>query len=409
MPRSLTPVLTPHGSLRLDCAEDEFALEDGLAERLESRFQQGAGHGLLQLGAAEAGSSLPPTLTWWRDFAMRFVAGLCTLGEEAQAENRRNVRTPTASDFAAMIDEAPPMRGGEYLRPNVLIALWRDMEQALEIELLESKLPFQDFLKSRDRRWRLVGRVHFNLAENPRDADFPFAFMATYTRGLSANGGLRHQPLGQSLREYAGAGNKAKLLQLLAPVQQASEECAWLKKIVDAGEIFYPLRWTPQDAVRFLHDVEAMERAGLVIRMPANWRMNRPSRPSVEATVGSTSPSVLGMDALLDFRVEVSLDGEVLTDDEIGDLLASNFMDSRCCGASGSRSIPPGCARRSINFRRSSAYRKQKACRSRRPCASWRGRTSAPPLAPHRPRNGRMSEPGHGSPRLSKAAAVPMV
>ena len=52
-----------------------------------------------------------------------------------------------------------------------------------------------------------------------------------------------------------------------------------------------------------------MKRAGLVIRMPANWRMNRPSRPSVEATVGSTSPSVLGMDALLDFRVEVSLDG----------------------------------------------------------------------------------------------------
>jgi len=64
--------------------------------------------------------------------------------------------------------------------------------------------------------------------------------------------------------------------------------------------------------VRFLQ-VEAMERAFLVIRMPANWRMNRPSRPSVEATVVSASPSVLGTDALLDFRVQVSLDGEILT------------------------------------------------------------------------------------------------
>ena len=134
---------------------------------------------------------------------------------------------------------------------------------------------------------------------------------------------MRHLPLGQALREYAGAGDKAKLLQLLAPVQQASETCAWLKNIVDAGEIFHPLRWTPQDAMRFLQDVEAMERAGLVIRMPANWRMNRPSRPSVEATVGSASPSVLGMDALLDFRVEVSLDGEILTIEEIDKLLAS--------------------------------------------------------------------------------------
>jgi hypothetical protein len=76
------------------------------------------------------------------------------------------------------------------------------------------------------RRRRLVGRVHFNLAENRRDQDYPFAFMATYTSGLSADGVLRHLPLGQALREDASAGDKAKLLQLLAPVQQASEACA---------------------------------------------------------------------------------------------------------------------------------------------------------------------------------------
>ncbi len=323
MSRSLAPVLTPHGALRLDPAEAEFLLEDGLAERLEKSFARGPGHGLLQLGAGEAGSSLPPSLAWWRDFAMRFVADLCALGETARADQRRGLPAPTTSDLVALLDESPPMPGGEYLRSHVLVALWRAMERALEIELAESQLPLQDFLKSGDSRWRLVGRVHFNLAENRRDADFPFAFMATYASGLSANGDLRRLPLGQALREYAGAGDKAKLLQLLAPVQQASEACAWLKTIVDAGEIFHPLRWTPQDAVRFLQDVEAMERAGLVIRMPANWRMNRPSRPSVEATVGSASPSVLGMDALLDFRVEVSLDGEVLTIAEINELLAS--------------------------------------------------------------------------------------
>jgi len=59
MSRSLIPVLTPHGSLRLDQTEDEFSLEDGLAERLEKSFTRGSGHGLLQLGAGEAGSNLP--------------------------------------------------------------------------------------------------------------------------------------------------------------------------------------------------------------------------------------------------------------------------------------------------------------------------------------------------------------
>ncbi|MCJ7528453.1 MAG: DEAD/DEAH box helicase, partial [Methyloceanibacter sp.] len=60
----------------------------------------------------------------------------------------------------------------------------------------------------------------------------------------------------------------------------------------------------------------------VVVRMPATWRMNRPARPQVTATVGSNSPSQLGMDALLDFRMEVTLDGENLSAAEIKRLLA---------------------------------------------------------------------------------------
>ena len=37
--------------------------------------------------------------------------------------------------------------------------------------------------------------------------------MATYTSGLAASGALRHLPLGQALREFAGVGDNAKLLQ----------------------------------------------------------------------------------------------------------------------------------------------------------------------------------------------------
>ena len=201
MPSTLSLVLTPHGSLRLDRVEDEMPLDDRLAERLEKNFARGSGHGLLHLGAAEAGTSLPSALAWWRDFAMRFIAELCSLGETA---SRRALPAPSASELAALVDEAPPMRGCEYLRPKSLVEFWREIGQALETELAESGLSLRDFLKNRNRRWRLVGRVHFNLAENRRDPESPFAFMATYTSILSANGELRHQPLGQALREFAG-------------------------------------------------------------------------------------------------------------------------------------------------------------------------------------------------------------
>src|SRR6478672_887549 len=56
--------------------------------------------------------------------------------------------------------------------------------------------------------------------------------------------------------------------------------------------------------------------------MPATWRMSRPARPLVTATVGSNSPSQLGLDALLDFRMDLTLDGESLTRTEIKRLLA---------------------------------------------------------------------------------------
>jgi non-specific serine/threonine protein kinase len=180
----------------------------------------------------------------------------------------------------------------------------------------------QEFLKRRNPAWNLVGRVHFNLAENRKDPDAPFAFLATYTTRLSAQAKAQHLPLGKALGEYAGAANKDRLLSLLLPVQRASETCAWLKAMVEAGEIFHPLRWTPREAWQLLQDVPHLETAGVVVRMPAAWRGNRPPRPRVTGTVGGKAPSGLGQNALLDFRMDVTLDGESLTSAEIRALLA---------------------------------------------------------------------------------------
>src|SRR5208282_2625122 len=151
------------------------------------------------------------------------------------------------------------------------------------VELSESKCGVQDFLKHCNAAWNLVGRVHFNLAENRKDDAAPFAFLATYTTRLSTHAKAQHLPLGQALREYAGAANKDKLLSLLVPVQRAAQKCPWLRQMVDAGEIFHPLRWGPAEASRLLASAADLEAAGLVLRMPGQWRAGRPSRPKVTA------------------------------------------------------------------------------------------------------------------------------
>ena len=133
-----------------------------------------------------------------------------------------------------------------------------------------------------------------------------------------------HAGRGQALREFAGASNRDQLLSLLLPVQRAAEACPWLKAMVESNEVFHPLRWTPREAVRLLRDVPALEAAGVVVRMPATWRANRPPRPQVTATVGGRRPSHVGKDELLDFRLDVAIDGDPLTVAEVQSLLRSS-------------------------------------------------------------------------------------
>jgi hypothetical protein len=322
---SLSLSLTPHGRLVLTHEAEAPLLDGKLADRLRQAFERGSGHGLLLLGADETGTALPPVLSYWREFGARYVTALCT--QQADGEASRQVApvgAPEPEELERIAFAAPPMTGVEYLTGAVLEALWQDLDAALGVELAEAKCGVQDFLKRRNGAWNLVGRVHFNVAENRKDDDAPFAFLATYTTRLSAQSKAQHLPLGQALREYAGAANKQRLLSLLVPVQRASETCPWLKAMVDAGEIFHPLRWTPREALQMLRDVPQLETAGVVVRMPAAWRGNRPPRPRVTGTVGGKAPAGagVGQDALLDFRMDVTLDGEPLTAAEIRELLA---------------------------------------------------------------------------------------
>jgi non-specific serine/threonine protein kinase len=318
---SLAPTLSPHGRLALAEAPDAPPLDPGIAQRLASAFARGPGHGLLQLGAAEAGAILPLPFAYWREFGAWYVTALCAHPDTDAAPRKVHVAAPPAAELERLVLAAPPMTGAEYLRAEVLSALWQELDAAFGVELAESKCGIQEFLKRRNPAWNLVGRVHFNLAENRKDPDAPFAFLATYTTRLAANAKAQHLPLGKALGEYAGAANKDRLLSLLLPVQRASENCPWLKSLIDTGEIFHPLRWTPQEAIQLLRDVPQLESAGVVVRMPATWRANRPPRPQVSAKIGGQTPAGLGQDALLDFRMEVTLDGERLTAAEIRELL----------------------------------------------------------------------------------------
>ena len=160
---SLALVLTPHGRLLLAHEDGAPTLDAALTKRLHEAFERGSGHGLLQLGASEVQTALPPVYSFWREFGARYVTALCTQPDAG--------KVPKLSDdeFNWIALAAPPMTGAEYLTAEVLGALWHELDAAFAVELSESKCGVQEFLKRRNPAWNLVGRVHFNLAENRKD------------------------------------------------------------------------------------------------------------------------------------------------------------------------------------------------------------------------------------------------
>jgi non-specific serine/threonine protein kinase len=214
------------------------------------------------------------------------------------------------------------MRGAEYLSVAALRQRWLELDAALRQEWSAAETPLGAFLQSCHPAWNLVGRVHFNLAENRKDEEAPFAFVATYTSRLSAHGKAQHQPLSHALAEFSGTKNKAQLLSLLLPVQRASSQCEWLRDMVSGGEIYHPLRWTVQETCQLLKDMPLLESAGIVVRTPSVWKAGKPARAVVKVSVGAGVPSVLNQNALLDFSMALSVDGEGLSPAEMQAMLA---------------------------------------------------------------------------------------
>ncbi len=316
--------LTPSGRIHVQSG----SVDDGpfvpakVAKQIIDAFSAGRGSGALHLAAAQLATELPPALSYWRDVGKTFIGRVCGALDPTSPRSLV-IPEPDPAEIATLLQAVPPMQGAEILIEALLRDIWSDMGEALSTEAKEFKDGVQGYLKKHGSVWNVVGRVCFHLAENKRDPDYPFAFIATYVHKVSKQAKPQHLPLGRALKEYAGAKNRQKLLALLAPLSRAAEHSEFIRELVDDGDIYHPLRWTPREAHRFLCDIPLYEQAGLVVRMPDWWSAKNRPRPKVSVSVGGKAPSSLGMAALLDFDVGLTLDGEKLTNKEIDELLSA--------------------------------------------------------------------------------------
>jgi len=319
--------LLPSGRLHVFFSTENKAKETTATytelKTLSDAFEHSIAEGLFKLAIRKDTSELSPSFQYWRHFARQYLSARCQLYSERQKKTEIEKFTPveplTANETMPLLLNAPPMRGAEYLSTEVL----QNIRVLLDDWVGEQSLAmgsFDAFLGKHAPQWHQVGRVCFHLAENKNDADYPFAFMATYAPELSEQGQVRHQPLSRALQEYTGTKNKKALIRLLSPVQLAAESSPFIKELVNSGDLYHPLAWSPEEAYSFLKDAGLYEKCGLIVRLP-NWWKKR-SRPRIGITIGESKQKNFNADSLLDFKLHIALGDNSLSKAELQELMA---------------------------------------------------------------------------------------
>jgi non-specific serine/threonine protein kinase len=339
-------VITPTGRLRCDplivspgTLEARVAVEPQLGTALCEAFSESTSRGLMALSGRGANGVLPLDLQFWRRWVLRFfksvgqltAAEIATVHEAVESRRGKPISAamvarlspPNPLELAAFVAEAPLMWGLEYLTPDLLTGLWNELIPALGAEAGQNAGGFRGLLAEVIPNFHLLGRVTFHLAENKRDPDHPFAFLATYAERLSSKSQVQHLPLGAALRQYAAAQDQAKLAELLTPVRDAAAGSPVVGELLSSREVFQPQAWTVAQAHRFLTEIPAMEQAGLAVRVPDWWKARREARPQVQVRIGEQPGDGLGLTSLLDFSAILSIDGTPLTPEEQDSLLAA--------------------------------------------------------------------------------------
>ncbi len=271
--------------------------------------------------AAERKTPADPVEAFWARLGGMCVRELCHAAnpDEPSADEARDLPlVPLPEEAAHLLDDAPPMPGGEYLTPDALGRIWTGLLEWCQGEV-ESFRGLHPFLQARAPKWLQVGRVFFHLADNKLNQERPFVFLATYATGFNAKGELRHAGLSEAVKHYGEKRDVAALKRLLGPVQKAAEDVPWVARMLESKALFSARAWVPGQAYEFLKSAETLREDGIGVRLP-DWWKKRP-HPKVEVELAFDSESFMSASAIVQFDMRLSLGDEAMSREELDELL----------------------------------------------------------------------------------------
>jgi superfamily II DNA or RNA helicase len=320
--RELIAIIEPDGGYVLDW---QYVNND--IEKYNTEFQQNIygmyladrDMALLMLGTVKKNVVLSETVEYLTKVAAVYVKCLSKNPDlEALREKAKGVLEDEEQD--ELLAEAPFINGAEYLDRHWIACIWDKLNRAFSKEMKKYPGTVAEYFISKNPDIHFAGKVYFHLVESKKE-DYPFAFLATYAAEPSDIGKAKHLPLKNALLDYGQ--NSKKLLELLSTVNKAAQQSTFVSGLMKTGEIFYPIGLNPDEAYTFLKEVPLYESAGILCRIP-NWWRKKSESLKMSVNIGTKAPSLVGLDALVDFNVHLSLGGEKITAEELKKLISES-------------------------------------------------------------------------------------
>jgi len=317
-PRELVAILLPDDLLLewRECAAPAPEAATAVQQEAFRRFHEGGWDWLFRLGFTPEELPLSVSLGYWRRLAAGFAKHLALTADLEELRHRVTVPAPDHV-LDELLDTAPLAPGFEHLSRPRLTEVWDALNAAFQQAVRDHTGTVESLLHALRPDLELAGRVFFHLVENAK-GERPFAFLATYSTRVGADGATRHLPLKHALQEFGD--DRAKLLELLATVYRAARESKLLPDLLESGRIFQPLAFDARRALTFLRETPLYERSGIRCRIPNWWTAKRASA-ALSISVGDQRPSALGLDALVSCVPELCVGGQPISLEEARALL----------------------------------------------------------------------------------------
>lgn len=169
-----------------------------------------------------------------------------------------------------IVKSVPYAIGSEYVSNQWVDRIVALLNRAYISSCSLSGVKPSEFIASKRKETGIPSRIYFHLVENKQRDQYPFAFLATYTTLI--NGGVSHAPLKNALSELHG--KPYELDNLIKNIHAVANVSAFVKHLLETGDIFYPIKFTNDEAYRFLKEVSLYEKYGIICRIP-QWYNSR--------------------------------------------------------------------------------------------------------------------------------------